>query len=53
VAASAVAAYRALYASGRLLYEGDVCDLAHAHAAKWAVELAALNDLLAPAVHAA
>ena len=52
-AASAVAAYGALYASGRLLYEGDVCDLAHAHAAKWAVELAALNDLLAPAVHAA
>ena len=51
-AASAVAAYGALYASGRLLYEGDVCDLADAHAAEWAVELAALNDLLAPAVHA-
>jgi hypothetical protein len=32
-AASAVAAYGALYASGRLLYEGDVCDLADAHAA--------------------
>jgi hypothetical protein len=50
-AASAVAAYGALYASGRLLYEGDVCDLADAHAAEWALELAALNDLLAPAVH--
>ena len=51
-AASAVAAYGALYASARLLYESDVCDLADAHAAAWAVELAALNDLLAPAVHA-
>jgi PDZ domain len=51
VAASAVAAYGALYASARLLYEGDVCDLADAHAAEWAPELAALSDLLAPAVH--
>jgi membrane-associated protease RseP (regulator of RpoE activity) len=51
-AASAVVAYGALYASARLLYENDVCDLADAHAAEWAVELAALNDLLAPAVHA-
>jgi PDZ domain len=50
-AGSAVAAYGALYASGRLLYEGDVCDLADAHAAEWALELAALSDLLAPAVH--
>jgi len=51
-AASAVAAYGSLYASARLLYESDVCDLADAHAVEWAVELAALNDLLAPAVHA-
>jgi hypothetical protein len=51
-AASAVAAYGALYASARLLYENDVCDLADAHAAEWATELAALSDLLAPAVHA-
>jgi hypothetical protein len=51
-AASAVAAYGALYASARLLYDNDICDLADAHAAEWAVELAALNDLLAPAVHA-
>jgi len=51
-AASAIVAYGGLYASGRLLAEGDVCDLADAHAAEWAVELAALNDLLAPAVHA-
>ena len=51
-AAWAIAAYGALYASARLLSENDVCDLADAHAAEWAVELAALNDLLAPAVHA-
>jgi hypothetical protein len=51
-AASAVAAYGALYASARLLYENDVCDLADAHAAEWALELTALGDLLAPAVHA-
>jgi PDZ domain len=51
-AASAIVAYGALYASARLLYENDVCDLADAHAAEWAVELAALDDLLAPAVHA-
>ena len=51
-AASAVVAYGALYASARLLYENDVCDLADAHAAEWAVELAALDDLVAPAVHA-
>jgi PDZ domain len=50
-AALAVAAYGSLYASARLQYESDVCDLADAHAAEWAVELAALNDLLAPAVH--
>jgi hypothetical protein len=50
-AASAVAAYGALYASARLLYESDVCDLADAHAAEWAPELAALGDLLAPAIH--
>jgi hypothetical protein len=51
-AASAVVAYGALYAAARLLYEIEVCDLADAHAADWARELAALNDLLAPAVHA-
>lgn len=50
-AASAVVAYGALYASARLLYENDVCDLADAHAAEWTRELAALNDLLAPVVH--
>ena len=50
-AASAVVAYGALYASARLLYESEVCDLADAHAADLARELAALNDLLASAVH--
>ena len=43
-AASAVVAYGALYATARLLYENEVCDLADAHAADWAPELAALND---------
>jgi hypothetical protein len=51
-AALAIVAYGALYASARLLYENDVCDLADAHAAEWAVERAALDDLLAPALHA-
>ena len=50
-AASAVVAYGALYASARLLYESEVCDLADAHAADWAHELPARNDLLAPTVH--
>lgn len=50
-AASAVVAYGALYASARLLYENEVCDLADAHAADWARELATLSDFLAPAVH--
>jgi len=50
-AASAVVAYGALYASARLLYVSEVCDLADAHAADWAHELPALNDLLAPTVH--
>ena len=49
--ASAVAAYGALYASARLLYESDVCDLADAHAAEWAPELEVISDLLAPAIH--
>jgi coenzyme F420-reducing hydrogenase gamma subunit len=46
-----VVAYGALYASARLLHETEVCDLADAHAADWARELAMLNDLLAQAVH--
>jgi len=50
-AASAVVAYGALYASARLLYENEVCNLADAHAADWALELSALNDLLPPVVH--
>jgi hypothetical protein len=50
-AAAAVVAYGALYASARLLYENEVCDLADAHAAEWAREMPALNDLLAPVVH--
>ncbi|TMD25548.1 MAG: PDZ domain-containing protein [Chloroflexi bacterium] len=50
-ATSALVAYGALYATARLLYENEVCDLADAHAAEWARELAALNDFLAPAVH--
>ena len=50
-AASAVVAYGALYASARLLFENEVCDLADTHAAEWAREMAVLNDLLAPAVH--
>jgi hypothetical protein len=50
-AAFAVVAYGALYASARLLYESEVCDLAGAHAADWSHELPALNDLLAPTVH--
>jgi hypothetical protein len=43
-AASAVAAYGSLYASAQLLYESDVCDLADAQAAEWALELGALSD---------
>jgi hypothetical protein len=50
-AASAVVAYGALYASARLLYENEVCNLADAHGADWALELSALNDLLPPVVH--
>jgi len=50
-AACAVVAYGALYASARLLYENEACDLADAHAADWARELVALNDLLALTVH--
>jgi hypothetical protein len=50
-AASAIVAYGALYASARLLYESEMCDLADARAADWAHELSALNDLLAPTVH--
>ena len=49
--ASAIGAYGAVYASARLLYENEVCDLADAHAADWARELTTLNDLLATAVH--
>jgi len=50
-AAAAVVAYGALYASARLLNEDEVCDLADAHAAEWALGLAALNELLPPVVH--
>ncbi len=50
-AASAMVAYGALYASARLLYENEVCDLADAYADDWARELVALNDLLALTVH--
>jgi hypothetical protein len=50
-AASAVVAYGALYASARLLYESEVCNLADAYGADWALELSALNDLLPPVVH--
>ena len=50
-AASLVAAYGALYASARLLYENKVSNLADAHGADWALELAALNDLVPPIVH--
>jgi hypothetical protein len=50
-AASAMVAYGALYASARLLYENEVCNLADAHGADWALELVALNDLLPPVVH--
>jgi PDZ domain-containing protein len=50
-AASALVAYGALYASARLLYENEVCNLADAHGADWAGELVALNDLMAPVVH--
>ena len=35
----------------RTANENEVCDVADAHAADWARELAALNDFLAPAVH--
>jgi hypothetical protein len=50
-AAAAVVAYGALYASARLLYENEVCNLADAHGADWALELRALNDLLPSVVH--
>jgi hypothetical protein len=37
-AASAVVAYGGLYASARLLYENEVCNLADAHEADWALQ---------------
>ncbi len=51
-AAAAVVAYGGLYAAARLQYEDELCDLADAHAADWARELQAINDLLPRAVHA-
>ena len=51
-AAAAVVAYGGLYAAARLQYENELCDLADAHAADWASELQAINDLLPRAVHA-
>jgi hypothetical protein len=51
-AAAALVAYGGLYAGARLQYENELCDLADAHAADWARELYAINDLLPPAVHA-
>lgn len=51
-AAGVVVAYGGLYAAARLEYENELCDLADAHAADWASELYAINDLLPRAVHA-
>ena len=51
-AAAALVAYGGLYAAARLQYENELCDLADAHAADWANELQAINDLLPRAVHA-
>ena len=50
-AAAAVVAYGGLYAAARLQYQIELCDLADAHAADWATELYAINDLLQRAVH--
>jgi PDZ domain len=51
-AAAALVAYGGLYAAARLQYENELCDLADAHAADWASESQAINDLLPRAVHA-
>jgi len=51
-AAAALVAYGGLYAAARLQYENELCDLAEAHAADWASELQAINDLLPRAVQA-
>ena len=50
-AAAALVAYGGLYAAARLQYENELCDLADAHAADWASELQAINDLLPRAIH--
>lgn len=44
--ASVVTAYGALYATGRLLYESAVCNLADAHAVAWRPEMRAIGDLM-------
>ncbi len=51
-AAAALVAYGGLYAAARLQYQNELCDLVDAHAADWASELQAINDLLPRAVHA-
>jgi PDZ domain len=50
--AAALVAYGGLYAAARLQYEIELCDLADTHAADWASELQAINDLVPAAVHA-
>lgn len=49
--ASVVTAYGALYATGRLLYESAVCNLADAHAVAWRPEMRAIGDLMVGEVH--
>lgn len=55
-AAGLAAAYSALYATARLLFEGSVCEIANRHASEWIAELgnasealtvAAIGDLVA------
>lgn len=53
-AAAALATAASLYATGRLPFEGDVCDLADRHAAEWVAEWVAefhtAHDLVSVAV---
>lgn len=49
-AAALATAYASLYATGRLPFEGDICDLADRHAAEWVAEFHTAHDLVPVAV---
>ncbi len=49
-AAALATAYASLYATGRLLFEGDICDLVDRHAAEWVAEFHTAHDLVPVAV---